>query len=192
MVVNAVESWLTASLKESPTRSWLTNYLTADLFNVYQAFNKLDGIFAVYAFFCFDEKGYADWLGAFESLVAVCGHTLAPADPKDKASGFDGALRAFRGSVEKNVQFQVQILLCTGNSERAKKNAAGALRILARDNADDRKAIAQAGGIPPLVELVRTGASAEAKKQAAGALRALAFDDDLEQRIEMLGYTFKS
>ena len=55
-------------------------------------------------------------------------------------------------------------------------DAAGALRILATNNATNQVAIAAAGGIAPLVELVR-GGSAGAKQQAAGALRNLASEN---------------
>ena len=43
----------------------------------------------------------------------------------------------------------------------------------ADDNADNRVAIAQAGGIPPLIQLLQTG-SEEVKMMAAAALRNLA------------------
>ena len=54
--------------------------------------------------------------------------------------------------------------------------AAMALKDLARGNAANQVAIAEAGGIAPLVELVR-GGSAGAKQQAAGALRNLASEN---------------
>ena len=59
---------------------------------------------------------------------------------------------------------------------RAKEEAANNLWILLAANADNRVAIAAAGGIAPLVELTRSG-TAGAKERAASALRNLASDN---------------
>ena len=62
----------------------------------------------------------------------------------------------------------------------AKTDAAWALHNLARpqrDNGANRIAIAEAGGIPPLVDLLRDG-RVEAKEEAARALGTLAHNDD--------------
>ena len=65
------------------------------------------------------------------------------------------------------------------------EQAAEALGALAV-NADNRVAIAQAGGIAPLVALTRSG-SAGAREQAAGALRLLAINGDTSGAIANAG-----
>ena len=70
-------------------------------------------------------------------------------------------------------------LALTGTDEQ-KQQAAGALRSHAV-NADNKVAIADAGGIKLLVELARSG-TAEQKEQAAGALRNLA-DPDVSTKL---------
>ena len=61
--------------------------------------------------------------------------------------------------------------------DAAKTAAAWALGNLALGNADNRVLIAEAGGIPPLVQLLRDG-SWDAKAAAARALHFLARNDD--------------
>jgi vacuolar protein 8 len=61
--------------------------------------------------------------------------------------------------------------------DAAKQAAARELHNRACDNADNKVLIAEAGGIPLLVELLRDG-SADAKLEAATALCELAWDDD--------------
>jgi vacuolar protein 8 len=58
--------------------------------------------------------------------------------------------------------------------DAAKEAAAGALYNRAFGNVINKAAIAEAGGIPPLVELLRDG-SADAKRRAAWALCTLAY-----------------
>ena len=79
-------------------------------------------------------------------------------------------------------------LLRTGSAEANKTKAAGALRSLASADADNKKLIAQAGGIGPLIELLRTG-SAEAKTNAAVALYNLTSTEELRKQIEAKGFT---
>ena len=62
--------------------------------------------------------------------------------------------------------------LARSGTPQARGMAAGALYILAANNADNRVAIAQAGAIPVLVELTRSGTPV-AREQAAGALWSL-------------------
>jgi hypothetical protein len=64
-------------------------------------------------------------------------------------------------------------LLVRDASVEGKESVAGALRNLARGDATNKAAIFTAGGIPPLVKLLR-GGSDKCKKNAAGALRNLA------------------
>ena len=64
--------------------------------------------------------------------------------------------------------------------------AADALRNLAYKCADNEIAIAKAGGIPPLVALVRDGNDAQ-KLYAAGALRNLAANADNQIAIAQAG-----
>ena len=61
--------------------------------------------------------------------------------------------------------------------DAAKTEAADALWNLVYDDDDNKVLIAEAGGIPLLVELLRDG-SAKAKFEAAAALCELAWDDD--------------
>jgi len=102
-----------------------------------------------------------------------------------KAAGFDAnALKkaGFNISLLKAAGFDVSLLALveqlkeagtlTGWLTAQKREAAGTLERLA-DNALNRYAIREAGGIPPLVELVKSGSDAE-KVKAAGALRNLA------------------
>ena len=71
----------------------------------------------------------------------------------------------------------VELVEALRTSDDAAKEAATALWTLAGSTAAERVAIAAAGGITPLVELVRDG-GAGAKEQAAGALASLAADND--------------
>ena len=68
-----------------------------------------------------------------------------------------------------------------------KEEAAGALCSLARDNPDNRVAIARAGGIAPLVALARDGTDGQ-KEQAAGALRNLASSKTVKAAIKKAGW----
>uniref|UniRef100_A0A7S3TBT1 Uncharacterized protein n=1 Tax=Emiliania huxleyi TaxID=2903 RepID=A0A7S3TBT1_EMIHU len=68
------------------------------------------------------------------------------------------------------------VLHLSGGGDKRKEQAAAALAKLAR-NADNRVAIAKAGGIAPLVALARGGTEVQ-KEYAAGALRILAVNDD--------------
>jgi vacuolar protein 8 len=83
----------------------------------------------------------------------------------------EGLVRAFREGVD-----------------AAYTAAARAVGWLAHDNLADRVAIAEAGagGIPPLVEVLRAG-SAKAKEQAARALSRLAYNDACEVLIAEAG-----
>ena len=67
-------------------------------------------------------------------------------------------------------------VLCEGH-DASKTAAARALGDLAYANDANRVLIAEAGGIPPLVQLVRDG-SADAKRQAAWALSWIARNND--------------
>uniref|UniRef100_A0A7S3TD12 Uncharacterized protein n=1 Tax=Emiliania huxleyi TaxID=2903 RepID=A0A7S3TD12_EMIHU len=74
-----------------------------------------------------------------------------------------------------------------GGSDGQKEAAARELWVLAFDNADNKVAIAKAGGIAPLVALAR-GGTARQKYQAAGALRRLAFNADNKMTIQNAGW----
>ena len=67
------------------------------------------------------------------------------------------------------------VALRTGD-DAAKGQAALALRDLAANNAANKVAIAEAGGIAPLVALARDGTEAQ-KEEAAAALAVLAVND---------------
>ncbi|KAK3268177.1 hypothetical protein CYMTET_23305 [Cymbomonas tetramitiformis] len=73
VLIDAVHAWFTGSLKESPTKKWLASYLQHDMLNTYLAFEEMDGIFAVYGYYCTDEPDYECWRAAFTSLVKVVG-----------------------------------------------------------------------------------------------------------------------
>ena len=77
------------------------------------------------------------------------------------------------------------VALVRGGSERAKEQAAAALRNLAV-NADNQVTIAAAGAIEPLVALVR-GGSEGANAQAAAALWNLADNADNQVKIALAG-----
>eukprot|EP00434_Breviolum_minutum_P024409 symbB.v1.2.021556.t1/scaffold1847.1/size122519/9 len=72
-----------------------------------------------------------------------------------------------------------------GCSDKDQASAAGALRNLAR-NADNKVAIAKAGGIEVLVQIARNG-SDQAKESAAGALLSLAMNKDNQVAIAKAG-----
>lgn len=68
------------------------------------------------------------------------------------------------------------IALLRDGSAEGKTQAAGALAILAVNNADNQKSIAREGGIEALIGLLRDG-SAKDKAWAEGALRSLAYNN---------------
>ena len=72
--------------------------------------------------------------------------------------------------------FGLLVDLLRAGTDGAKEQAAGALRSLAFQNADNKVAIVKAGAADPLVDLLRTGTDG-AKLQAAGALRSLAWQN---------------
>ena len=76
--------------------------------------------------------------------------------------------------------------LAGGGTDEQKAIAADALRTLAFGDDDVQVAIAQAGGVAPLVALVRDGTSAQ-KTAAAGALRNLAANADNQLAISQAG-----
>ena len=69
-----------------------------------------------------------------------------------------------------------------GGTDGAKEQGAWALAHLAWTNADNQAAIASAGGIAPLIELVHSGTDG-AKEQAAMALRNLALRNTDNQAV---------
>ena len=66
--------------------------------------------------------------------------------------------------------------------DAAKLAAARSLHPLVQRNASDRVLFAEAGGIPPIVELLRDG-SADAKQQAARAIGHLAFGNAAANKV---------
>ena len=82
------------------------------------------------------------------------------------------------GVVLATIEAYIAALRC-GVAEQ-QENAAGALSHLARSGADRRNAIAAAGGISPLVDLVRRG-TAKQKEHAAAALRNVAHNSPANQ-----------
>ena len=72
-----------------------------------------------------------------------------------------------------------------GGTDDQKVTAANALGILARDDGN-RVAIAQAGGVPPLIALVEGGTD-DQKERAAEALVNLAVDDGNSVAIAQAG-----
>ncbi|KAK3270961.1 hypothetical protein CYMTET_20666, partial [Cymbomonas tetramitiformis] len=101
----------------------------------------------------------------------------APADP----------LNVYIDDMERGKDFSGLVgVLVNGDLEQREK-AANVLATLADDNQNGhRQAIAEAGAIPPLVQLLRDG-SAEAKGNAAGALRNLSGDAGCAQAIAEAG-----
>ena len=77
--------------------------------------------------------------------------------------------------------------LLSDGSPVAKAAAANALRNLAGGNADNKKLIAKAGGIEPLVLLLSDG-SPEAKAAAAKTLFSLACNADNKTLITSRGH----
>ena len=78
-------------------------------------------------------------------------------------------------------------LLRAGGTEAQKEEAAVALAKIALNNADNKVAIARAGGIEPLVALARGGTEKQ-KEHAADALWMLALNDDNQVAIARAGY----
>jgi len=78
------------------------------------------------------------------------------------------------------------VALAGDGTDEQKALAADALRNLAFGDDDVQVAIAQAGGIAPLVALARDG-TAEQKTAAAGALRNLAANADNQLAIAQAG-----
>ena len=88
------------------------------------------------------------------------------------------------------------VALIRDGNDAQKQSAAGALQKIARPSGyrtssishvqniarDNQVAIAKAGGIPPLVALIRDGTNAQ-KERAAGALRNLSFNADSKVAI---------
>jgi len=66
-----------------------------------------------------------------------------------------------------------------------KEEAAAAINILAHSPAN-KKAIAEANGVPPLIALARGGTASQVKS-ACAALRSLALDNDTKELIEDRG-----
>jgi vacuolar protein 8 len=71
----------------------------------------------------------------------------------------------------------VRLLEDASTDDTTKSNAARALCLFADANENNRVAVAAAGAIPPLVELLR-GGSDEGRAEAAEALWILAYSDD--------------
>ena len=78
------------------------------------------------------------------------------------------------------------VALVRGGSERAKEQAAAALRRLAFNNADNKAAIVAAGGLPPLIALLSDGTPG-AQEHAAAALMSLALNADNQAAIAAAG-----
>jgi hypothetical protein len=76
-----------------------------------------------------------------------------------------------------------------GELSRSAVNAAVALWCLAQGDAANRVAINAAGGILPLMELLRYGDSANGRRNAAGALYQLTLNDAAKRQVVGLGYT---
>jgi hypothetical protein len=74
------------------------------------------------------------------------------------------------------------VTLVQSGTEGQKENAAGALRSLSANNAENKVLIAQAGAIAPLVTLVQSGTAGQ-KEYVAGVLSNLAVNA-LGQRRE--------
>jgi hypothetical protein len=79
-------------------------------------------------------------------------------------------------------------LLHGGLNEGKENKAAGALLNLAGEAAN-RVVIITAGGILPLMELLRYGDSAEERRSVAGALYQLTLNDAAKRQVVGLGYT---
>jgi vacuolar protein 8 len=74
---------------------------------------------------------------------------------------------------------------CSNGNASAKENAGEALGYLSRDT-EIKKSIATAGGVPPLIQLLRDG-SADTKEIAAGVLRNLARNEENQSVITDAG-----
>ena len=105
---------------------------------------------------------------------------MAPAADGERPRG-----RARDAITAAGATFLLVELLQSGGAAGARECAAGALANLAY-NEDNRVAIAAAGGIAPLVEVVRSGC-AGAKGDAAVALGNLALNDDNRVAIAAAG-----
>ena len=102
-----------------------------------------------------------------ELLRAECAQVDA-ATPDGYTARLDAVTENGKEEVAALLQAARLVHILTVGNEATKANAAEALLNLATGNADNRKAIAEADGIAPLVELVKTGQSAEAKAAICG------------------------
>ena len=115
---------------------------------------------------------------ALEHLVPDKGNNFGDAKLAiARAGGFEVLVKVANSTVREVGRMKLPVWsgegytmcsMCRSNPDWAKQWAAGALRILARDD-DNKVAIARAGGIEPLVKLAWSG-TGEQKGQAAGAL----------------------
>ena len=104
------------------------------------------------------------------------------AGKKKEAKKLEGQI----STLKQNEDFFKLINILQNGTPKGKANAATALQDLARNNADSRVKIAQAGGIAPLIALLSSG-DAAGKEQAAGALWNLGVNDDNKVKIVQAG-----
>ncbi|GLC57934.1 hypothetical protein PLESTB_001291300 [Pleodorina starrii] len=216
LCVAAVGVWLSPSnLEEAPTREWLRMYLGQEARSgIYQAWSEADRVWAIYSYFCWkrlDQRSEAGLRMALNDLAETAGGDkgtylqgmytqLGIAPEMDRQQDkLEAAPTTFKrwlalvmcGSINKVGAREAEItrlvgLLNSSMSVKGQEKAAKSLMTLASNDDANQVAIAQAGGIPPLVKLLNSSDTG-VQEQAAGALGVLAGNDANQVAIAQAG-----
>lgn len=68
VIVDAVTVWRTTALVEEPTPEWLEGYLRNEVGRLYHSWDRNDGLWAIYGFFCFKRRTAEQFTEALEDL----------------------------------------------------------------------------------------------------------------------------